>query len=42
MEAAIQIDFGRSEQIHGKLRDPDVCKLLGCQIVWDATEFRLD
>lgn len=50
IEAALQIDIGRTGGRHErdakgrliKLRDRDMVQEFGCQVVWDAKEFKVE
>ena len=43
IEAAIQIDLGRSEDKHVKLRKESAAhELFGCPVIWDAEEFKVE
>ena len=42
IEAAIQIDLGRSEGKHVRLRREGIAaELFGCPVIWDADEFKI-
>lgn len=43
IEAAVQIDLGRSEDRHVHLREGGAAQeLFGCPVVWDADEFKVE
>lgn len=43
VEVILEVDFGRADNVHGRLRDMCKSKLLfGCQVVWDAPEFKVE
>lgn len=42
LEAALEVDFARSFDEHGRIRDRYKDLLYDCRPVWDAKEFRLE
>ncbi len=42
LEAALEIDFGRSFNQHGHLRTMYPNQLFDCKPIWDQKEFRLE